>query len=178
MLYCIVIFISLLSFSSARNAEGNVATLFIEGFVAERLEISTQSSGDSLNIDFSATGKINVGSVQYYSNASTGYKIILKSQNQGRMVHEKGTTNGSVSYRSFFNSTQLKQSDFTSETGVVMLRQSDALAEHGAGELFIQFNNLNKDKLTAGNYRDELTVVISAQYSILRKYGSVWVHCI
>ncbi len=131
--------------------------LTLTGVVDVRYEISLSTSSASVNITGGEANRV-VAQATEVSNNLTGYKILMKSQNAGRLRNASDATKF-VAYTISYDDTATQYSLLTTDT---VVKPATALAGLTTDVSNIRVSFPAQPNAPAGTYSDLITVSISA----------------
>lgn len=146
-------FIAILALTTSSMAlAATSATLQLKGTVQQLLDISIQAEGAATNLNLTQNAaNLKVATLTEKSNSSTGYKVTVSSQNQGKLKNG----NAQFSYTIGYNNQQLTLTSPQTQS-------YSAGAYNVQRDVTISYTGQAQENLVAGDYTDTLTFSIAA----------------
>jgi len=142
------------SFPTMSNQTG---TLFLRGSIPLIISIKVRPTNNSFNLDLTTDQTdLLVAEVDEISNSSTGHKILLSSQNGGRLLNSSGSDN-------FVYSAKYDGAEVSLSSDQVEIKNvPNAVPGESTSEFRISYTGKNPATIHAGDYKDNLTFTILA----------------
>lgn len=154
-----VIALATIAYLPASHAASS-ATLNLSGSIASAVNISVSANATASNLTLTSNASdTQVATVSESSNAASGYSILAKSANAGKLVNTDDS-NSSIAYTIKYGSgsslalTGVDQTVKNQSTGGVYSAVDSALS--------ISFTGVSAASKLAGNYTDTITLTVQA----------------